>query len=127
MSDVASATSAPWVDYEPKGAPRTRVRRRPGLDFSLTGLVFIAMMLFMGLAAINSQANLLFGVFGLMIGILVVSYFISLVVVRRVAVRRVMPEFGVVGRPLPISYEFHNRKRYWPSLSVCLSEIDGAE
>ena len=34
------------------------------------------MMMFMGLAAINSQANLLFGVFGLMIGILAVSYFI---------------------------------------------------
>ena len=72
MSDVAAHPST-LFDYEPKGAgspARTRVRRRPGLDFSVTGLVFIAMMLFMGLAGINSQANLLFGVFGLMIGIL---------------------------------------------------------
>jgi uncharacterized protein (DUF58 family) len=85
------------------------------------------MMLFMGLAAINSQANLLFGVFGLMIGILLVSYFISLLVVRRLRVRRVVPDHGVVGTPLAMSYEFHNEKRYWPSLSVCLSELDGAE
>ena len=127
MSEVTAPASAKWVEYEPKGAPRTRVRRRPGLDFSLTGLVFIAMMLFMGLAAINSQANLLFGVFGLMIGILLVSYFISLLVVRRLRVRRVVPDHGVVGVPLAMSYEFHNEKRYWPSLSVCLSEIDGAE
>ena len=35
------------------------------------------MMMFMGLAAMNSQANLLFGVFGLMIGILLVSGVIS--------------------------------------------------
>ena len=53
------------------------VRRKPALDFSLTGLVYCAMMMFMGLAAINSQANLLFGVFGLMIGILLVSGVIS--------------------------------------------------
>ena len=51
----------------------TEVRRRPSLDFSVTGLVYCSMMMFMGLAAINSQANLLFGVFGLMIGILLVS------------------------------------------------------
>ena len=51
----------------------TPVRRRPSIDFSLTGVVYVAMMLFMGLAAMNSQANLLFGVFGLMIGILLVS------------------------------------------------------
>jgi uncharacterized protein (DUF58 family) len=115
------------VDYEPRLAPRTRVRRRPGIDFSLTGLVFVAMMLFMGLAAINSQANLLFGVFGMMIGILLVSYFISLLVVRGMRVKRLVPEHGIVGRPLAITYEFHNAKRFWPSLSVCLSELDGAE
>jgi uncharacterized protein (DUF58 family) len=123
----ANVTLPLMVDYEPKGAPRTRVRRRPGLDFSVTGLVFIAMMLFMGLAAINSQANLLFGVFGLMIGILLVSYFISLLVVRRLSVKRNLPDHGVIGRPMPVSYEFHNDKRFWPSLSVCLSEIDGVE
>jgi uncharacterized protein (DUF58 family) len=124
----ASSPDAPvWVDYEPKGAPRTRVRRRPGLDFSITGLVFVAMMLFMGLAALNSQANLLFGVFGLMIGILIVSYFISLVVVRRLKVRRVLPDHGIVGRAMAVTYEFANAKHFWPSLSVCLSEIDAAE
>ena len=51
----------------------TPIRRRPNVDFSLTGLIYCGLMLFMGLAAINSQANLLFGVFGLMIGILLVS------------------------------------------------------
>src|SRR3954471_19469231 len=127
MSQLKASPLPRWVDYQPKNLPRTRVRRRPALDFSVTGLVFIAMMLFMGLAAINSQANLLFGVFGLMIGILVVSYFISLLVVRRLSVRRVVPDHGVGGRPLTFNYEFHHDQRFWPSLSVCLSEIDGAE
>src|SRR5438094_165646 len=40
----------------------TQIHRKPKLDVSLTGVVYGAMMLFMGMAAINSQANLLFGV-----------------------------------------------------------------
>jgi uncharacterized protein (DUF58 family) len=105
----------------------TLVRRRPALDFSLTGVVYVAMMLFMGLAAINSQANLLFGVFGLMIGILIVSGMISRLVLRRLIVQRMLPENGCVGQPLSIVYDVTNGKRFWPSLSVSISELDGAE
>src|SRR5579864_7143671 len=107
--------------------PPTLVRRRPSLDFSLTGVVYIAMMLFMGLAAINSQANLLFGVFGLMIGILLVSGTVSRLVLRRLYLRRVLPEHASVGRALTLSYEITNGKRFWPSLSVAISELDGVE
>ena len=105
----------------------TPVRRKPSLDFSMTGLVYCAMMLFMGLAAVNTQANLLFGVFGLMVGILLVSGVISRLVLRRLRVRRVLPDHGVVGRPMPVTYEFRNDKRFWPSLSVCVAELDGVE
>jgi uncharacterized protein (DUF58 family) len=105
----------------------TPVRRKPSLDFSLTGLVYCSMMMFMGLAAINSQANLLFGVFGLMIGVLVISGYISRVVLRKLYVHREMPEAMVVGEVGTIRYDFENRKRFWPSLSVGLAEIDGVE
>jgi uncharacterized protein (DUF58 family) len=93
----------------------------------MTGLVYSAMMLFMGLAAVNTQANLLFGVFGLMVGILLVSGVISRLVLRKLGVRRILPDHGVVGRMMPVTYEFRNDKRFWPSLSVSVSEIDGAE
>jgi uncharacterized protein (DUF58 family) len=106
---------------------KTVVRRKPSLDFSLTGLVYCSMMMFMGLAAINSQANLLFGVFGLMIGVLVISGFISRLVLRRLRVRREIPEAVAVGEVATIIYEFTNNKRFWPSLSVGLSELDGVE
>src|SRR3954471_23341124 len=92
---------------------KTPVRRKPPLDFSLTGLVYCSMMLFMGLAAINSQANLLFGVFGLMIGILLISGIVSRKVLRRLTVRRLLPDHGVVGVPTTFTYEFHNAKRFW--------------
>ncbi|HEV7298588.1 MAG TPA: DUF58 domain-containing protein [Tepidisphaeraceae bacterium] len=105
----------------------TPVRRKPSLDFSLTGLVYCSMMMFMGLAAINSQANLLFGVFGLMIGVLVISGFISRLVLRRLRVQREIPEAVMVGEVTVIAYSFTNHKRFWPSLSVGLSELDGVE
>ena len=89
----------------------TPVRRRPSLDFSITGLVYCSMMMFMGLAAVNTQANLLFGVFGLMIGVLIVAGMISRVVLRRLKVRRLLPEHAVVGKPIALVYEFTNRKR----------------
>jgi uncharacterized protein (DUF58 family) len=105
----------------------TLIRRRPRVDFSLTGLIYCAMMMFMGLAAINSQANLLFGVFGLMIGILLISATICRVVLLGLRVERVIPEYAAVGQTATIQYNFINTKRLWPSLSVCLAELEGAE
>jgi uncharacterized protein (DUF58 family) len=105
----------------------TVVRRKPSLDFSVTGLVYCSMMMFMGLAAMNSQANLLYGVFGLMIGILLVSGVVSKIVLRKLTVRRTLPELAVVGQPTTVTYDFVNEKRFWPSLSVSVSELDGTE
>ncbi len=107
--------------------PATPVRRRPSVDFSLTGLIYCAMMLFMGLAAINSQANLLFGVFGLMIGILLISALICRLVLAGLRVKRIIPEYAAVGQNATIQYDFFNSKKFWPSLSVGLAELDGAE
>ena len=103
------------------------LKKKPSLDFSLMGLIYTSMMLFMGLAAINSQANLLFAVFGLMIGVLLVSAFISRIVLRRIQVNRVLPESIFVGQSSTFQYEFANRKRFWPSLSVTVGELTGAE
>jgi uncharacterized protein (DUF58 family) len=105
----------------------TVIHRKPSLDFSVTGLVYCSMMMFMGLAAMNSQASLLFGVFGLMIGILLVAGFISKRVLRGLVLHRILPELAVVGQATTVNYEFENRKRFWPSLSVALAELDGAE
>src|SRR5947199_127686 len=76
-------------------ATATVVHRKPSLDFSITGLVYCSMMMFMGLAAMNSQASLLFGVFGLMIGILLVAGVISKIVLRRLELHRILPELAV--------------------------------
>lgn len=111
----------------PAVLPSRAMYKRKSIDFSVTGLVYVAMMLFMGLAAMNSQANLLFGVFGLMVGILLVSGVVSLLVLRKLSLVRVLPDHAVVGKPLVVTYEITNEKNYWPSLSVTVAELDGAE
>lgn len=105
----------------------TPARRRPSLDFSITGLVYCCMLMFMGLAAMNTQANLLFGVFGLMIGILIVSGVVSRIVLRRLRIHRNIPQRGAVGEPMTVFYEITNQKRYWPSLSITVAELDGVD
>lgn len=89
--------------------------------------MYSSMMMFMGIAAMNTQANLLFAVFGLMIGVLLIAGVISRLVLSQLTVRRELPEAAVVGLPVPITYEFHNGKRFWPSLSVQVAELDGVE
>jgi uncharacterized protein (DUF58 family) len=103
------------------------VRRRPSIDFSLNGWAFLGLTGFMLLAAINSQANLLFGVAGLMTGVMLVSISISRLVLMRLKMMRVMPDHAVVGRRVTLQYEITNQKKYWPSLSVTVAELDGAE
>ena len=99
-------------------------RVRPGLDFSLVGLVYCSMMMFLGLAAINSQANLLFAVFGLMIGVLLVSGVISRLVLAGVRIDRRLPPVAQVGRPVRLRYSVSNRKRFWPTFSLTIAELD---
>ena len=109
----------------PPAAPA--VRRRPSLDFSLNGLIYCCIMLFMGLAAINSGANLLYGVFGLMIGILIVAGVLSRKVLKKLSAHRVLPDHATVGKAAVIAYQVKNGKRFWPSLSVTVAELDGSE
>ena len=105
----------------------TPVRRRPNYDLSLAGSLYVLVVIFMYLAASNSQASLLFGLFGLMVGTMAVSMLISRTMLARLSVTRVAPEHATVGRPAVITYRFTNRKRFWPSLAVTLAELDGVE
>lgn len=75
----------------------------------------------------NTQVNLLFAVFGLMIGVLLISLLISRLVLMKLTVRRALPDVAVVGQKAVIGYEFANDKRVWPSLSVTVAELDGVE
>src|SRR2546423_4715628 len=62
-----------------------------------------------------------------MMGVLLIAGYIWGVVLRRLAVKGLLPDHAVVGKPVTLLYEFTNTKRYWPSLSVTLGELDASE
>ncbi|MFN4242017.1 MAG: DUF58 domain-containing protein [Tepidisphaerales bacterium] len=109
------------------GGGATLVKRKPRWDFSIAGLMYVTMTMFMGIAAMNTQANLLFGVFGLMLSVGLVCFVISRLMLTGLTVRRLLPDAAVVGVPVAVGYEFHNGKRFWPSMSVQVSELDGVQ
>ncbi len=105
----------------------TPVHKRLSFDISITGFVYSAMMMFLGIAGVSTQVSLLFGVFGLMIGILMVSGFVSKKVLGGLELRRLLPDQAIVGRPMLIHYAVRNAKKRWATLSVTVGELDGVQ
>ena len=62
-----------------------------------------------------------------MIGVLLVSGFISRAVLRGLRIHRHIPEYLVAGQAAAVQYEIANTKRYLPSLSVTVGELTAAE
>lgn len=87
--------------------------------------MYIGVTVFIGLAAINSQTNLLFWTFGMMVGALLMSVLVASATMRSIEVRRLLPDHGAVDEPMLIRYEIVNRKWTMPCFGLVISELDG--
>lgn len=114
---MPGSSGSGWVPRPP---------RRRSIEVTLTGVVYLGMALTILLGALNTPANLLYAVFGLMLGVLLVSLWIGRTMLRGVRIERVIPESCEVGRQVTLLYRVSNNKRFWPSLSVTIAELDGA-
>lgn len=77
---------------------------------------------FIGLAALGNQANLLFLLFGLAVGALVVSQLVGTRSFKRLRISRAVPKGAVAGRPFEITYRVSNLSRFARAYSVCFRE-----
>ncbi|MEX0776813.1 MAG: DUF58 domain-containing protein [Phycisphaeraceae bacterium] len=89
------------------------------------GFVYAVVATLILVAAWLTQANLLFWSFGLMIGGLVVSIFISWYSLRRIELERLPPEHAVAGEPMVLRYRLLNQKRWMPSFNLVIRETWG--
>ncbi len=71
------------------------------------------------------QANLLFWIFGLMAGGLVVSLITPLLMLRRLRVHRQAPDHGVAGQMMALRYDVAHRGRWLPAFGVVINETWG--
>lgn len=106
---------------------QTLVYLKPGFDFSFSAVGFALVMVLMGIAAVNTQTNLFFGVFGLMAGVLSISAVMSFVSLHGIRIERQTPEFLWVGAEEVMLYRLSNQKRFWPLLAASIGELDGCQ
>jgi len=101
---------------------RKRVNAWRRIEFTRGGLTFTLGSFVVGFAAFNTGNNLLYLLFGGMLGIIVVSGWLSEQVIRNLSVFRRTPRGATVGNPLRIQYEVENRRKRIPSFTLEIGE-----
>ena len=121
----AALTLAGWVavSFVPALARRTSLRWIKLLfriDYKLNreGIVYLAVVLILILAAINTGNNLLFLLLGCLIAGILISWFLSWAVLSGIEMRLELPDRLFAEQPVLATVELRNEKEHWPSLSI---------
>lgn len=102
-------------------APAARVLKRK-YHFHYPGLVFLLITILLVIGAINGQNNLLFWAFGLAVGAMLVSGFISGAILMGLELRASVEGPARAGKPLVLKYEVRNRNRFMPAFGLLIEE-----
>ena len=107
-------------DLEKRIGPPTSAIR--GLRITLTGAAFVVINALVAVAAMNSDANLLFLIVCLDMGVLLFSAAAPVMMVRRIEADRVVPHAAVAGRPFTLVYLVRSGRRWGASWSLIVRE-----
>ncbi len=99
-----------------------RIRAWRRIRVNRAGLVFTLGSFAVGFAAFNTGNNLLYLLFGAMLGLIVVSGWLSEQVIRDLKVIRRVPRGVTAGSPVRIEYEVWNRRKHFPSFTLEIGE-----
>jgi uncharacterized protein (DUF58 family) len=108
----------------PVGADARVIARRYHL--SLAGIAYVATTCVLVVGAINGQNNLLFWLFGLAVGGVLVSGVLSGWSLMGISVRRDVQEASSVGEPLVVRYTITNRNRLFGAFALVVEELPSA-
>ena len=97
-----------------------RLRYRYHVNFA--GLLYLGVTVLVGLAATIRPNNLMVWVFGLLLGLIVISGIISGFMLLRIRITRLDPVHGRVDRPLELRYAVTNRSRLFPIFDLQIRE-----
>lgn len=92
------------------------------LRVTFTGLLALGVVTLIGLAALNSDANLLLLLFSLSVGLVVFGALVPPIMVRWIEVERIVPLAAVAGRVLPVRYRVENHGRWGAAWSLVIEE-----
>ncbi len=95
-------------------------------EFTVGGAVILVLITIVGFAAWNTGNNLLFLILSLLTASLIVGFFIGNFCLKKLDVKMRFPETIFAGEPTPILVSLHNRKIFFPTISV-VTEVRGRE
>lgn len=104
-------------------APRRRFKLPRTLSITKEGWWYIASLLGLGIAAINTGNNLLYLVAATLLSIIIISGIVSEHTLRRIKITRVMPPRLFKNSPAIVRFEVSNDKRRIPSFSFTSREL----
>lgn len=102
---------------EPHKPPRSRIK------ITFAGLLYLLIMILVGLAALSSETNLLFAIFGLSLGAWLFSAIVPALIVRRLEVERSAPQAVVADRDFHLVYTVRHRRGWGRAWSVTVREL----
>lgn len=85
-------------------------------------LAYLALTVTVSVVAMSSQKNLLFWVFGVLVGGLMVSISLAVLMMRNLEIRRLDPQHGAVGEPLNLRYVVKNNNWLLPVFNLHIED-----
>jgi uncharacterized protein (DUF58 family) len=95
-------------------------------EFTVGGALVLGLLVVVGFSAWNTGNNLLFLVLSFLAAALVVAFAAGGACLKKLDVKMRFPETIFAGEPTPIVVSLHNRKWFFPTLSV-VTEVRGRE
>ena len=85
--------------------------------------MFVVLTLIIGLAALNTGANLLYLILSMMLCLLLLSGFVSSLTLMGIRIKRVAPKQAIANQAFQARMEIINKKRLFSSYSLTFSDI----
>lgn len=106
-----------------KPTPNTQASPKRRYHLHAPLLIYIGVSLLVAVGAFHSQNNLLFWLFGLSLGLMLVSGIISGTMMMGVRLVRLGIDDSVVGQPVRVRYRVSNTSRVMPLFALSLNEV----
>ncbi len=123
LAVVVGLTTVPYLARRVAGAGL-----RDAFDYEVTkvGIVYVAIVLVIGIAALNTGNNLLYIVVAAMLAAILISGFASAIVLRGLQLDVRLPEHVFAGRAMLGRIVLRNPRRWLPSFSVNVVSVEKA-
>ena len=121
LAVIVGLTTVPYLARRVAGAGL-----RDAFDYDVTkvGIVYVAIVLVIGVAALNTGNNLLYIVVAAMLAAILISGFASAVVLRGLQLDVRLPEHVFAGRAMLGRIVLRNPRRWLPSFSVNVVSVE---